>query len=153
MTEHAPRPDEGASYEKRDIDTRKVLYFGLALIALVVLVGLAVTLVVFKAGEKPGEVSSPLLAIPQQVPTPRLQADPVRDYRAFRAREEAHLSAYGWVDRTNGVVHIPVERALALVLERGLARRPDSAGGGEATAAASSGKGGKPAAPAPGRQP
>jgi hypothetical protein len=35
---------------------------------------------------------------------------------ALRAREQARLSAYQWVDRQGGVVRIPVERALALTL-------------------------------------
>ncbi len=36
------------------------------------------------------------------------------------------LTSYGWLDKGNGVVHIPIERAMALTLERGL---PARAGG------------------------
>jgi hypothetical protein len=38
----------------------------------------------------------------------------------FRAGEKRELEGYGWVDRQNGVVRIPVERAMTLLLERGL---------------------------------
>jgi len=42
---------------------------------------------------------------------------------AFRAREDAELSTYGWVDENAGVVRIPIERAKDLMLERGYPTR------------------------------
>ncbi len=36
----------------------------------------------------------------------------------FRASEEAILHGYGWVDKTQGVVRIPVDRAMDLIVER-----------------------------------
>jgi len=38
----------------------------------------------------------------------------------FRASEDEILSTYGWIDRNGGVVRIPIDRAKALLLERGL---------------------------------
>jgi hypothetical protein len=38
----------------------------------------------------------------------------------LRQAETARLSGYGWVERTQGIVHIPIARALALTVERGL---------------------------------
>ena len=38
----------------------------------------------------------------------------------FRAKEDHELATYGWVDKTQGTIHIPIDRAKALVLERGL---------------------------------
>jgi hypothetical protein len=40
----------------------------------------------------------------------------------LRAREEAELSGYGWIDRERGIVQLPIERAMRLVVE-------ESAGG------------------------
>lgn len=54
---------------------------------------------------------------------PRLQLSPPEDLQKYRAAEDARLNSYGWVNRTGGVVRIPVERALELVLERGLPTR------------------------------
>jgi hypothetical protein len=31
---------------------------------------------------------------------------------AWRAERAAHLNGYGWTDRSTGLVHIPIERAL-----------------------------------------
>jgi hypothetical protein len=53
-------------------------------------------------------------------PSPRLQIDPRAELTALRAAEAARLSSYGWVDRATGVVHLPLDRAIALTVERGL---------------------------------
>ncbi|MGH7969328.1 MAG: hypothetical protein ACREIC_11435 [Limisphaerales bacterium] len=59
--------------------------------------------------------------VPPSAPQfPRLQVSPPLDLLAFRAREEAELNTYGWVNRTSGVVRIPIERAMELVLQEGL---------------------------------
>ena len=52
-----------------------------------------------------------------RLPEPRLQLDEPADLRALREREAQHLNSYGWVDRASGTVHIPIERAMQLVLE------------------------------------
>jgi hypothetical protein len=36
------------------------------------------------------------------------------------------LEGYGWVDREAGVVRLPIERAMELLLERGLPTRPEA---------------------------
>ena len=43
------------------------------------------------------------------------QNTPVTDMRTMRAREDAVLKTYGWVDKPSGVVHIPIEEAKALM--------------------------------------
>ena len=42
----------------------------------------------------------------------------------LRARDAAALHEYAWVDRDAGVVRIPIERAIAVLAERGLPGRP-----------------------------
>jgi hypothetical protein len=44
-------------------------------------------------------------------PVPPYRNTPVTDLQEMRAREEAVLNHYGWVDRRHGVVHIPIEVA------------------------------------------
>ena len=63
----------------------------------------------------------PPIALP---PPPRLQIHGVASWNAFRDAETARLSTYGWMDRTSGAVHVPVERAMDLVLERGVGPLP-----------------------------
>jgi hypothetical protein len=53
-------------------------------------------------------------------PEPRLQTTPQQDLMAERTREQGELSGYYWIDRQQGIVHIPIARAMSLVLDRGL---------------------------------
>ena len=41
------------------------------------------------------------------------------DLAKFRAWEDSQLNSYGWVDRTAGVVHIPIERAMEIIAQQG----------------------------------
>jgi len=118
------------NHERADVRVRPVALFGAGLVALIVLV-LAVTYVMMqvlleRAGEPGG--SRPEFTIrgrsvaPPMTAGPSFQTDPARDLREFRAREQAALTSYGWVDRQAGRVRIPVERAMELLLERGAGR-------------------------------
>jgi len=83
------------------------------------------TLVARPASEIPKSIGSssgaPTVAtLPQNAPM--LQADPVRDMQAMRAEQEAKLTSYGWVDRDKGLVHIPIDRAMAFTLERSMVK-------------------------------
>lgn len=56
---------------------------------------------------------------------PALLLDEPANLRDFRIDEELRLNSYGWIDRNAGTVRLPIERAKALLLERGLpAREP-----------------------------
>ncbi len=58
-------------------------------------------------------------------PEPRLESDERTEIRDFRWQEARTLNSYGWVNQQAGVVHIPIERAMELVVERGLPVRPE----------------------------
>lgn len=51
---------------------------------------------------------------------PALQTDPARDWAELERRQRERLSSVGWVDREAGIVHLPIDRAMTLVVERGL---------------------------------
>jgi hypothetical protein len=55
-----------------------------------------------------------------QASFPRLQVSPAADLREFRAREEAELNSYGWIDQTSGVVRLPIEEAMKQLLQKQL---------------------------------
>ena len=63
---------------------------------------------------------SPLAETRQPLPEPRLQVAPAQDLQQMRAAEEAVLSSYAWVDEAAGFVRMPIDRAIELLLERGL---------------------------------
>jgi hypothetical protein len=63
---------------------------------------------------------APNTALLERFPSPHLQVNPSEDLKTFRAGEQAELNSYGWVNRTEGVVRVPIERAIEMLLERGL---------------------------------
>jgi len=104
-----------SGYETSDVNVRAVLAFGAGLVAVAAVVHVALAgLLLLLSGTGGGAAAG----VPP--PEPRLQVDPERDMETQRRREEEILSSYGWVDRPAGTVRMPVDRAIDLVLERGL---------------------------------
>ena len=71
--------------------------------------------------------------IQQLFPEPRLEDDERTEINDFRYQQDETLSSYGWVDQNTGVVRIPIDRAMQLIVQRGLPTMPQA---GTATAAA-----------------
>jgi hypothetical protein len=59
-------------------------------------------------------------------PPPRLQADPATDLAAERAREQAQLDGYAWVDRDAGIARIPVDRAMDILARSSSSAQPNT---------------------------
>lgn len=120
--------EESARYERRDFNTRIIGWFALGLVILCV--SASVFIFVFEKGLNryfayPGKAtwtSSPEM----EAPAPRLQVNSARELEEMRAQEEAILHGYAWVDREHGVTRIPIEKAMQLIVERGLPMRPST---------------------------
>ena len=82
-------------------------------------------------------------------PLPALLVTEPIALREHRTTEAASLSGYSWVDRGAGRVRIPIDRAKALVIERGLPTRPGATP--TATPATPAPAATAPATPAPAR--
>jgi len=67
--------------------------------------------------DEPGNVFTQEGKLP---PGPRLQAFPAKDLVEFRHSAEHKAESYGWVDKQNGVAHVPVDKAIEMVLKNGL---------------------------------
>jgi len=112
-----------------EINTR-VLY-GLT-IGLLALVALAMVFMWFLTSslykqEKAGDPPPPLMVearVQHQPPNPRLQSDPFVELDLLRAAQDAQLNSYGWVDESTGLAHIPIDRAMDLLVANGLPTTP-----------------------------
>jgi hypothetical protein len=119
------QPAAVAGHETQDVSISAIVKFGvgLAIGAAVVSGAMWGLLRYFEASrEKREEPVSPMVAanLKRTPREPRLEPDPLAPRLAMRAREEALLSSYGWVDRGAGVARIPIDRAMELLVERGL---------------------------------
>ena len=68
---------------------------------------------------KPSQPVSPLAELQQPPSGPRLQVDPELDLAQFEVIEDSLVNSYGWVQKEAGVVRIPVDEAMKLMLQRG----------------------------------
>jgi hypothetical protein len=139
-------------YEHRDIRVADVVYFliGLALaLAVVYFITKGVFWYLDNRYETEQPPVSPLVSaapsdtrrippqfgnnyeryLQQDFPAPQLEINERTELNDIRLREEDTLSTYGWVDQKSGVVRIPIDRAMDLLVERGLPVRsqPDAA--------------------------
>jgi hypothetical protein len=113
----APRP----KHESSEVDWRRIALVAASL-ALVV-IGVALAALAANWWLRP-ERRNPPLAPPAAIPAPRLQSAPVFDLMALRREKDAMLNEYRWIDRERGIVRIPIERAMELVVQRSDAARP-----------------------------
>ena len=64
--------------------------------------------------------------IDQTFPDPRLERNERTEINDFRSGEDKFLNSYGWVDKPGGATRIPIERAMELIVQRGLPTRPQT---------------------------
>ncbi len=62
-------------------------------------------------------------------PNPKLEENERGQLSGFWLQQEETLYSYGWVDEKAGTVHIPIQRAMDLLVQRGLPVRTQGAGG------------------------
>lgn len=126
--EHAAT-DPSVDHETSDINIRAVFGFAAGLTIATGVIAFAVWLLFqyFSAREARTTFTEYPLATqaPRVPPEPRLQVNPRQDLSDLRAREDQALQSYGWVDKNAGVVRIPIDRAMQLVVERGLPTRTE----------------------------
>ncbi|MEJ2007018.1 MAG: hypothetical protein P8Z30_02500 [Acidobacteriota bacterium] len=111
-------------HETREAVPRYVLYFAGA-VAITVAAGFLVswvTLNYFRTHQTYPPPQSSLSGRRVLPPpgVPRLQAHPAADLQQYLQREREILNTYGWVNRKGGIVRIPIQRAMALLLKQGL---------------------------------
>jgi hypothetical protein len=71
-----------------------------------------------------GLISAPDLRPLARFPEPNLQIDDDHaEMTALLAGQNQKLNSYGWINRSNGVIHIPIDRAMDLLAQRGLPAR------------------------------
>ncbi len=114
------------THEKSDAHPRPIAIFEIGLLAWVVISAALMAGLFFYFTDREAELdvdSSPLANTREPAPGPRLQADPTTDIESLRAGEEQLLNGFGWIDRAQGIVRIPIDRAIDIVAERGLPTR------------------------------
>jgi hypothetical protein len=130
MSEPRQKPDPAsveAGYELHDVSARWLVLFAAVLASMVVVVCLFLIWLVglFEArAAKHDPLLSPL-AESQTPPatSPLLQANPKIDFAAKRAREDAVLGEYRWLDEERKTLRIPIDEAMRIIERDGVRPR------------------------------
>lgn len=116
---------QARGHEQRDVSLRPVVFASIGLAVLILVAVVSMRLLFDFLLARAIRHSSPAnpLALAEGKPLPpepRLLPQPIEQLRALRAEEDAVLGSYGWVDRKQGIVRVPIEQAMKLVVERGV---------------------------------
>lgn len=118
------------AHERKDVDV-----FGLLMVAALLFIIIAISLLVCwgtlhllnrRQNAKERRSTAPQTAQSANFPKPQLLVHPGEEWSKVHAAARAQLQTYGWVDRSAGRARIPIERAMELIVERGL---PEVGGG------------------------
>jgi hypothetical protein len=128
--------EEHETYEHQDLRAAGIFYFLLTLVVVTVLCmfGLKGLYAFLDHRERATQSAvNPLVkSVPEDTrhvppgypqaafPTPRLEVDERGQLNGIRLEQDDALYSYGWVDEKAGTVHIPIERAMDLLAQRGL---------------------------------
>jgi hypothetical protein len=116
MAETAPVREDNpkTAYEREDWPLG---YVGLVYAGILVFLVIAPLILMWVYSSSVSDVSRRLTVRP---PSPELQVDPAQDLANFRSKEDKSLNTYYWVDKQQGLVHIPIEQAMKKLAKDGI---------------------------------
>jgi hypothetical protein len=109
-------------HETSDANIRNLVIFGVGL-SLLVIAGLLVSGAVFHyfvGHQGLGPPASPFENVRMLPPEPRLQVSAPKDLKQYKTAQDEILNSYGWVDQNAGIVRIPIDRAMDILVQKGL---------------------------------
>lgn len=143
------------SYERQDLQVAGILYFLLTLgiVTVVCIFGIRGLYAFLEHHAKSTQPAvNPLITnVPEDTrhiprdypqatfPSPKLEEDERGQLNDIRMNEENTLYSYGWIDQNAGTAHIPIARAMDLLVQRGLPVRQENASAQNAAVANSDG--------------
>ena len=117
------KPGEVEGYEKLDAAPGPTTRAGIYLLAAMFLVAAVVAplywLYARREAETQPRAATVLKAVPPPGVFPRLVTNEPRTLAEFRAKEDALLGSYGWIEKDRGIARLPIAEALRIVGERG----------------------------------
>jgi hypothetical protein len=122
-TKHPNAPHAG--HETTDVNVWAVGKFAIGLVIVcVVSIGLLFGLLKFFQSREETSVANTVEPV-KLFPEPQLQKTEILDLKALHAEEDKLLNGYAWVDPKQGIVRIPVDRAIEVLAKRGLPSRSE----------------------------
>ena len=127
-----PSHNGAGTYEHKDADVKLIVASTLALVISMVIVCVIVAGVFIAlqtiTTPKTETIGLRNPNVSEAPPVPRLQEHPVMELQALRKHEDEQLNNYGWVDQKAGVVRIPIDKAMDIMIQRGFPTGQEAAG-------------------------
>ena len=110
-------------FEKHDVDFHEVIRWG---VIVAVVFGCSVWGLRFLFNRQQLHMGSQIKSLsdnpfqlePTHLDSPVLQVDEGKDMQGLHDYEESLLQGHGWVDATNGIVQIPIQTAMEILVSR-----------------------------------
>lgn len=120
--EGASAESVAAGFEVADWQMRPVVILTVATIGILILAFIAMAGLLLVSGGTVGDTSNAVSPTSEArlPPEPRLEQNPNVDGERLIAEATALLESYGWANQGAGTAHVPIERAMELLLEQGI---------------------------------
>lgn len=105
-------------HEGEGVNYRVIVWVAIAVVLSAILIHLVLLLLMAHFERQAQADRGPLpprIPPAETFPVPRLQVAPTEELQRLRADEKAQLEGYAWVDRSRGLIRIPIERAMELL--------------------------------------
>jgi hypothetical protein len=116
---HSTSPN-GSGHEQSEVSVRFIV---VSLVVLLIGTFLVAVLVVgiFRFFSHEYQTQESAKQSQQQIPPePRIEVEPYKQLLDVHAREDHVLSSYAWVDKSQGIVRIPIDQAIDALAKKGL---------------------------------
>jgi hypothetical protein len=114
---HSPN---GAGHEQSEVSVRLIVV-SLAFLAVATAIVFVLVIGIFRyfydtySTEETMKLTQPVIP-----PEPRIEVAPFEQLQRLRVQEDHILTTYAWVNKDNGVVRVPIDRAIELLANKGL---------------------------------
>jgi len=121
MDKHHDAPATSPGYETRDANAGGVLNF-LVILGIVLVATALVSWGMFRylSARDQDAVASPFADTRPLPLGPQLQVTPREDWLKYREAQQRNLENYSWVNREKGIVSVPIEQAMEILVKKGL---------------------------------
>lgn len=114
-------PPTSLGYETRDANTGGVLNF-LVILGIVLVATALISWGMFRylSAHNQDAAASPFADTRPLPLGPQLQVTPREDWLKYREAQQRNLENYSWVNREKGIVSVPIEQAMDILVRKGL---------------------------------
>ena len=112
-----------ATHEKRDVDVLNLLLIAALLLLVIGICLLVCWGILHLLNRERVAREGPRMQMAQTAARfrpPQLLSQPGSELARVRRDAQTRLGTYGWIDRKAGIAHIPINRAMELLVKRGL---------------------------------